>query len=468
MQRLSLLGPAPPSLPPLSLLEDMLGAGIGEIAGAILCFLRQDEALPLRTASRACCAAVAEHPWSDTGSRVRGSLAQWARCFPKARACNLSYNQAFVDNDAALLQGVRTLDCSYCRGFTTAAFVHLRSLRALQMAYCSQPELIDGIFTQLTRGQLRSLDMTGCKQLRSLEGLEGIRSLRMSYVSGVPEAQFAHVRGLRLLDASQCNLSDEALRLIGNGIEELDIENSRHVTDAGLAQVAGELRVLGCGYCIRLTSEAFRPMQRLEVLTAPFVPGVSDEAFQHLRSVRNLNVSYNIQVRKRREAGRERSVPAHPSCARSCSPFLSPPPPTPAQLTDEAFKTLGGGRLRKLIMAHCDSPHITEAALVAVGHSLVELDISYCASTFWREAAFADMPSLRVLQARGLPHLGPSALLASSQMPQLRMLDVRECQHLDFGAFGVVYAALHPACTLVPAGGLVAWVQTYSPTHAWG
>jgi hypothetical protein len=139
---------------------------------------RQDEALPLRTASRACCAAVAEHPWSDTGSRVRGSLAQWARCFPKARACNLSYNQAFVDNDAALLQGVRTLDCSYCRGFSSAAFVHLRSLRTLQMAYCSQPELTDG-----TPPPRRPPSVRGRSPLRLLPTLPADRRLPSSFSS---------------------------------------------------------------------------------------------------------------------------------------------------------------------------------------------------------------------------------------------------------------------------------------------
>ena len=67
---------------------------------SVMSFLRQEDALSLRTSSRACRDAVAEHAWSDfftpsgrpndTGkSLIKGSLASWRRCFPHATAANL-------------------------------------------------------------------------------------------------------------------------------------------------------------------------------------------------------------------------------------------------------------------------------------------------------------------------------------------------------------------------------------------
>jgi hypothetical protein len=60
---------------------------------SVMSYLRQDEAVALRAASRACRDAVAEHAWEDFGeeryyplsSRIRGSLAAWRCCFPNAR-----------------------------------------------------------------------------------------------------------------------------------------------------------------------------------------------------------------------------------------------------------------------------------------------------------------------------------------------------------------------------------------------
>ena len=79
---------------------------------SVMSYLRQDEVLSLRAASRTCREAVAEHAWSDfdetftTRSRIRGRLTSWRACFPLARAANLCLNNKLTDADFVHLRGV--------------------------------------------------------------------------------------------------------------------------------------------------------------------------------------------------------------------------------------------------------------------------------------------------------------------------------------------------------------------------
>ena len=76
--------------------------------GTIFRFLTQSDARPLRVVSRACREAVAEHEWGvGSASQIRGSLALWRRCFPRA-------SQNTSDADMVHLSGIHTLDMSRC------------------------------------------------------------------------------------------------------------------------------------------------------------------------------------------------------------------------------------------------------------------------------------------------------------------------------------------------------------------
>ena len=98
---------------------------------------------------RACCVEfidpIAEYPWNDENTRVRGSVASWRRCFPRARAINLSRRNDLTDDDFVHLVGIKTLDMGGCSQstITDAAFAHLTGIHTLNMSECRQSTITD-------------------------------------------------------------------------------------------------------------------------------------------------------------------------------------------------------------------------------------------------------------------------------------------------------------------------------------
>ena len=80
------------------------------------------DACALRLVCREFLAAVTEQPWEDTETVILGSIAAWRASFPRARCANVS---------ECTWQGSRRTP------LLDADFVHLQSLRALDMSGCS-------------------------------------------------------------------------------------------------------------------------------------------------------------------------------------------------------------------------------------------------------------------------------------------------------------------------------------------
>ncbi len=158
---------------------------------ALLPLLSTAAALPLRAACRDARAAVAGHEWQDCATVIRGSLAAWRRCFPRAQCANVSGRRAapLADGDFVHFQGLRRLNVAGWRGITDAAFLHLRGLRALNMRWCSQGAVTDAALAPL-RGSLHTLDIGHCSQLTG--------------------AAVAHLGGVRVLRAQKCSAALEA------------------------------------------------------------------------------------------------------------------------------------------------------------------------------------------------------------------------------------------------------------------
>ena len=94
---------------------------------SVMSFLTQQDALPLRAASRACRDAVAEHAWGADmrGADMRadcavvGSLASWRRCFPKATHANVSFRATeLMGSDLQHLRGLKMLWIMFGREIT--------------------------------------------------------------------------------------------------------------------------------------------------------------------------------------------------------------------------------------------------------------------------------------------------------------------------------------------------------------
>ena len=104
---------------------------------------------------------------------IKGSIALWRVCFPRARGANVGQWRVYggnpngrhtpvVDGDYVHFVGLRALNMTGCRQVTDAAFVHLRGIERLNMDWCDQVSITDAAFEHL-RG-IQRLDMSTCSQ----------------------------------------------------------------------------------------------------------------------------------------------------------------------------------------------------------------------------------------------------------------------------------------------------------------
>ena len=89
---------------------------------------------------------------------IRGSIAQWRACFPRARGANVGQLgglnlsgrlTAVVDGDFVHFVGLRALNMSWCTQVRDAAFVHIRGIQTLDMSWCNQATITDAAFEHL-------------------------------------------------------------------------------------------------------------------------------------------------------------------------------------------------------------------------------------------------------------------------------------------------------------------------------
>ena len=246
--------------------------------GSVLGFLRQEEALGLRAASRACRDAVAEHAWAEFddggGSRILGSVAAWRSCFPYARTANISGNRRVCDADFALLRGLERLRMRGCSqaGITDAAFEHLGGIQWLDMSGCCQAGITDAAFAHL--GSVVSLDMGGCTQ------------------ATITDAAFAHLHEAALLTLDHCNqrtITDAAFSHLRE-VRWLSIRgcNQRTITDAAFAPLR-KLLVLNMDGCSQLTDASIVRLRGFALLSTYGCPLVSaavrEESRRRIRNV---------------------------------------------------------------------------------------------------------------------------------------------------------------------------------------
>ena len=205
------------------------------IQHALLSLLSTPAALPLRATCKEARAAVAGHAWRDRDTVIRGSIAAWRRCFPRAQCANAGEGgwmsarpehrrTPVVDADLAHLQGLLELSLVSCAGVTDAGFAHLRGIHTLDMRFCKG--VTDAALVHLAG--IHTLDMSGCSTITGagFEHLRGIHTLKINHCDGITDAAFVHLAGIHTLDMSRCWA----------------------ITDAAFAHLAGihTLRVVGC------------------------------------------------------------------------------------------------------------------------------------------------------------------------------------------------------------------------------
>ena len=154
------------------------------------------DACALRLVCREFLAAVTEQPWEDAKTVIKGSIAAWRACFPRALCANVAQgawvrghrSAPVADADFVHLEGLRELNMEGCTGVTDAAFAHLRGIHTLDMSFCSQKSITDAAFAHL-RG-IHTLKMHGCRQSSitdaAFANLRGIHELGMRWAPSAP------------------------------------------------------------------------------------------------------------------------------------------------------------------------------------------------------------------------------------------------------------------------------------------
>ena len=94
------------------------------IRTVLFSLLGMHEACSLRLSCQELKQAVADFPWEDMETVIRGSIALWRACFPRARAAHVggfnnkgiyTTSAPVVDADFVHFVGLRALDINGCR-----------------------------------------------------------------------------------------------------------------------------------------------------------------------------------------------------------------------------------------------------------------------------------------------------------------------------------------------------------------
>ena len=213
------------------------------------------EACALRLVCREFLAAMSEQPWEDGETVIKGSIAAWRTCFPRARTANVACHTftggevrtaPVVDADFVHFEGLRELNMMHCGDVTDAAFVHLRGIQSLEMGFCMF-RITDAAFVHLA----------GIQQL-------GMYSCRL-----ITDAAFVHLRGIKLLSIGNCDLLTDAAFVHLRGIKALFMElcSNPAITDAAFEHLRG-IRTLVMDDCTQatITGATFSSLAGIETL----------------------------------------------------------------------------------------------------------------------------------------------------------------------------------------------------------
>ena len=223
---------------------------LSEVGFVLLPHFTTREACALRLVCREFLAAVTEQPWEDGATVIKGSIAAWRACFPRARTAIVARHSftggevrtaPVVDADFVHFEGLRELNMMYCDNVTDAAFVHLRGIHSLEMGSCYR--LTDAALVHLTG--IQRLGMFGCLDITDagFVHLRGIQLLNIMSCTQLTDAAFAHLRSIRALFMSDCfqpAITDAAFVHL-RGIRTLVMEGCTQatITSATLSSLAG-------------------------------------------------------------------------------------------------------------------------------------------------------------------------------------------------------------------------------------
>ena len=376
----------PALLPPLVCVV----GGNSVTTAAVLACLTTVDACVLRRLHPAMAVAVAEVPWADMVTIVNDTV-RWRAALPGAVGVRLACLSAVYD--AALAQ-LTSLDLSDCPDADETVIAALSpSLRSLTVRThrCEEEE---GLMNFMHLTALESLDFSSAlKEVSRLPS--SLRELRINDCTLAPEADFTHLRSLRLLHAG--DLSAATIASLPPALEELDVSNTegyRQAWPVGASLVhLTQLRVLRavCRAIDDATVAALPPsMTVLDVSGAnALTPAVS---FTHLPRLHTLSV--------------ESTAIDDKALAMLPSSLVVLDVSECYKLTDAAVFPA----LPALRVLNVSKSSIGDAAIASMPCGLTELRMTDCRDVTQR-ADPSHLTALRVLQSSGTD-LSPASIAA--------------------------------------------------------
>jgi len=181
-------------------------------------------------------------------------------------AYNREYQSGITGAALSHLVGIHTLHIKGCFQFSDADFVHLKGIKELNI---ESTNIGDAAFQYLEGIHSLSILQSG----HHITGagfvhLKGIHTLSMPEFYAFPQHEFAHLRGIKMLNIHGGNFTDIALSYL-EGIHTLEIGRNFGITDAGIAHLKG-IHTLEMPYCSQET--------------------ITDAIFTHLKGIHHLNI----------------------------------------------------------------------------------------------------------------------------------------------------------------------------------
>jgi hypothetical protein len=332
------------------------------------------------------------------------------------------------DEDLQHLQGLKAVDFTHCDlgGLTEAGFRHLRGLHWLKMWHCQHTDGIPAAAFKHLAG-IHSLDLAGfwwgwdtptansSSAGEALQHLAGIHTLNLSNNQALTDRDLQSLQGCHTLDIQNCPLlTDACFSSLGSSLHTLDMgvynecRPALGITGEGFRQLSG-LASLSLRGCTQLGDEAFRHLRHLRQLRCLDVsccPQLTDAALQHLPQLHSLSMKGC--------SGISGSGFVHLAELRSLDVSGC------RQLTDAAFGHLQGRCLRSLDMSRCSQEALGDAALACLG-GLQTLVMDDCSQESISDAGLRHLQGILTLHMHSCKQAGITDRAFELLGPQARL-----------------------------------------------
>ena len=202
-------------------------------------FLSTLDILPCRELCQEFKETIEQYVWNDINTVIMGDISKWRKCFPKAKAANITIRSIqfspyarktpITSDDIKCLEGIKYLNISNCNSITDDDFQYLKGINCLIMNNCSK--ITDEAFKHLTK-DLKRLEISYCKNItnQAFPYLTSLKFLNIIDNPNITDEAFKYILGIVELNIAWCHLiTDKAFDYLLK-IQALNITRLKKIT----------------------------------------------------------------------------------------------------------------------------------------------------------------------------------------------------------------------------------------------